>query len=266
MATAILADALKEFELALDDLASNLDFLRAAKQLRPRLRDMLHWEGMDGEAKKLATTFLRQQTAEESVLYRGMLVSLSGAFEQFIRRVLRDGVTAINVAGATFDSLHEGVRKQNAYRTGMALQTIFEPLDYLELDYDVLSRNIGTCFPGSVQPVLNADAFAVFVSIVSPEKLADALTRIGVKLNWDALGSMQAIRNALEKDNTREAAKALQESLKQFGRARNRVAHSGSGGILITDSEIEQLLKLFRSLGRGLCSIVQNDLARLIPK
>jgi hypothetical protein len=266
MATGILADALREFESALDDFTGNLEFIRAAKQLRPRLKDMLSWATMDGEAKKLATTFMRQRNAEESVLYRGMVVSLSGAFEQFVRRVLRDSVIAVNVTGANYDRVHEGIRRQNVYRTGLALQTIFEPLDYLELDYEVLAKNLGTCFLGSERPVLNADAFAIFLSIVSPDKLVDALARIGIKMDWDELGSMQPIQKALEKDSTRETAKALQETLKQFGRTRNKVAHSGSGGVVVSDSDLEQLLRLFRMFSRGLCAVVQAGVAKLIPK
>jgi len=180
MATRILTDALKEFELALDDLASNIEFVSAARKLRPRLNDMLHWQILDGEAQKLARSFLQQQAVEESILYRGIVVSLSGAFEQFVRRVLRDCILAISGVGANYDNLHEDIRKQNLYRTGIALQTIFEPPDHIDLDYDLLARNIGTCFAGSKQAVLNAEAFTTFLSTISPDKIADALKRIGM--------------------------------------------------------------------------------------
>jgi hypothetical protein len=158
----ILTNALKELDLGLDELASNLEFVRTASRLRPRLKDMLRWENLDGDAKKLATSFLGQRAAEESLFYRGMVVSLSGVFEQFVRRVLRDGILAINGNGVNYDTLDEGIKKQNFYRTGIAFGTIHEPLDYLELDYELLAKNIGTCLIGSKQAVLNADAFTVF--------------------------------------------------------------------------------------------------------
>src|SRR6266849_1769879 len=105
MALAILANAAKEFDLAMDDLASNFEFVRTASHLRPRLKDMLHWQVMDQDGKNLVTTFLRQQTTEESLIYRGMAVSLAGAFEQFVRRVLRDSVQAMTGKGVSFDTL-----------------------------------------------------------------------------------------------------------------------------------------------------------------
>jgi hypothetical protein len=264
MAPGTLANALKEFELAIDDLASNFEFVRAAARLRPRLADMLYWNNMDGEAKTLATTFLRQGAAEASLLYRGLVISLAGAFEHFVRRILRDSISAVNKAQPLYDALDDTLKKQNLYRTGIALQTIFEPPDYLDLDYELLAKNVGTCFVGSNQPVLNAEAFAIFLSIISPDKLVDAFGRIGVKLQWDALGKVAAVRGVLEKKDTRETAKALQEFLKRFGQTRNKIAHTGSSGIVVTEADFDQLLEFFRTFGRALTSVLEAELAKFI--
>ncbi len=264
MPAGILANALKEFELAIEDIASSFEFVRAAARLRPRLGDMLHWAILDVEAQRLATTFLQQSAAQESLLYRGLVISLAGAFEQFVRRIIRDSVSAVGKAAALYDNLHENLKRQNLYRTGIALQTIFEPLDYLDLDYELLAKNIGTCFVGSKQPVLNAEAFAIFLSIISPDKLVDALERIHVKLQWDALGKVPELRNALEKKDTRETAKALQEFLKRFGQTRNKIAHTGSSGIVVAETDFDQLLKVFRVFSRALTSVVEVEIAKLL--
>ena len=62
-----LGNAVSEFELVLDELTSNFEFVRAATRLRPRLKDMLSWQTMDGDAKQLAQRFLQQRAAEQSV-------------------------------------------------------------------------------------------------------------------------------------------------------------------------------------------------------
>ncbi len=266
MAERILANALKEFEIAIDELTSNLEFVRVAKQLRPRLGDMLEWQRLNGESKKLATSFMGQRSMEESLFYKGMVVSLAGAFEHFIRRTLRDCILAINRARQKYDTLHEHIQKENIFRTGIALQTVFDPPDYLDLNYELLARNIGTCFSGSERVVLNADAFSIFVSIISPDKLTDALKRIGVKISWDDLGRTHEIRKVLEKDNTRETAKALQESLRNFARTRNKIAHSGSGGIVVTETDLEQLLRLFRTFAVALTSVIETALEEVLAK
>lgn len=268
MSAGILKNAAKEFDLAMDDIASNFEFVRTASRLRPRLKEMLHWEGMDGEAKAMVAAFLKQESTELSLLYRGLVVSLAGAFEQFVRRVLRDGVHAISGGGAgvNYDGLDEHIKNENIYRSGIALQTIREPLDYLDFDYESMSKNLGTCFSGSGQAVLNAEAFAVFLSIISPKNLDDALKRIGIDLKWDDLGRLGPLQKALDRDATRETAKAIQDFLKRFGQTRNKIAHSGSSGVVVTELDFEQLLRFFRVLAPALAAIAETALAKRLEK
>lgn len=262
----MLGDALKEFDLALDDLSSIFDFARLAIRLRPRLNSMLNWASMSAEEKSLANDFLKQRNADESLLYRGMVISLAGAFEQFIRRILRDSVLAMSGNGANYDLLDEGIKKENLYRTGLALGTIHEPLDYLELNYESLAKNLGTCFGGSPKASLNADAFTIFLSIISPKHLEEALRRIGLSLNWDDLGKVQEVQTALNRKGTRDTAKAVEAQLKQFGKMRNKIAHSGSSGLVISESDFERLLQFFRAFGRTLTKVVETGLSKHIAR
>ena len=165
-----------------------------------------------------------------------------------------------------YDTLDEGIKKQNVYRTGIAFGTIHEPLDYLELDYESLAKNIGTCYGGSTQVVLNADAFTIFLSIISPDNLVKSLERIGVKLQWDDLGKGQALRTILDRSDSRETAKAIQDRLKWFGQTRNKIAHAGSGGVVVTESDFEQLLAFFRIFARALVPVVESQLAKHLRK
>ena len=262
----MLEDALKEFDLALDDLTSIFDFARSALRLRPRLNDMLSWGSMGTEEKSLARKFLDQRTADESLLYRGMVVSLAGAFEHFIRRILRDSVLEISGSGTSYEALDAVIKKENFYRTGLALGTIHEPLDYLDLNYESLAKNLGTCFTGSAQALLNAEAFAIFLSIISPRNLEDALGRIGVKLKWDDFGRVEEVQKALDLKGTRDTAKAVEANLKQFGKMRNKIAHSGSSGLVVTESEFERLVQFFRVFGRTLIGVVEFDLSKRLAK
>jgi hypothetical protein len=66
----------------------------------------------------------------------------------------------------------------------------------------------------------------------------------------------------LGKEGTRETAKALEELLWRFGKTRNKIAHSGSSGILVTDSEREEFLTFFRALASALVHVVAADLAK----
>lgn len=262
MATGILTAAFREFEVALDELASNANFVCTASRIRPRVGKMLHWDLLDPDAKALAKSFMEQRGVEEPLIYRGLVILLSGAFEHFVRRIVREVVVAINKAFPDFDGLHAHIQEENAYRTGVALQTIYEPPDHLDLDYERLAANIGTCIRGSKQFTLNAEAFTVFMTIISPKKLVEAFHRVGVELRWDDLGKLPALRQVLDKRDTRETANAVQEFLRTFGQTRNKIAHTGSGGVAITATEFEQLLKVLRVFAQSLCAVIECELAK----
>ena len=115
--------------------------------------------------------------------------------------------------------------------------------------------------PGADNSALNADAFTIYISTLSPKHLVDTLRRIGVSLNWDDIGRLPDVRRVLEKRDTRETAKAAEQCLRDFVQKRNRIAHCGSGGLVVTDGDIEQLIKFFRVFSRSLAGIVEARIA-----
>jgi hypothetical protein len=51
------------------------------------------------------------------------------------------------------------------------------------------------------------------------------------------------------------------QCLRDFVQKRNRIAHCGSGGLVVTDGDIEQLIKFFRVFSRSLAGIVEARIA-----
>jgi hypothetical protein len=262
----MLNEALREFVAALDDLEANLGFIQASKKLRPRLGDMLKWTEMGGEAKALAQGFIKQAGVEETSLYRGMVVTLCGALEEFARRVLRDSVLAINKATTSYDELEDHLKLQNLLRTGQALQTIFEPLDHLAFDYERLCTRLGTCVKGSLAFQLNDDAFTMYVSSVAPPHLEELLRRLGLNLNWDHIGQDNKLQAFFDARGAHATAKATQDFLQDVIRKRNKIAHSGSGGVVITDLDFAQMLQFFRLFSVALAKVICDNLLKSIPK
>ena len=93
--------------------------------------------------------------------------------------------------------------------------------------------------------------------IISAEKVANVLECIGIKLQWNLLGKNTDLRRTFEK--RRYTARALQDYLKRFGQTRNRIAHTGCSGIVVTETDFERLLGIFRAFGRALTSFVHSD-------
>jgi hypothetical protein len=109
---------------------------------------------------------------------------------------------------------------------------------------------------------LNAEAFTIFLAIISPKNLTDALKRIGLKLNWDDIGRVAGMQTVLQTSKTRETSAAIQQFLTEFAKKRNKIAHSGSGGILIAAEDVEQLLDVFRAFAQTLSDVVESFLQK----
>jgi HEPN superfamily RiboL-PSP-like protein len=253
-------EAVREFCLILDELDGNLGFLRLSSKLRPRLNGLLNWSAVQGDAKLLVTDFLKQKSVELGAQYRGMLVVLSGAFEQFVRRVVQDAVQTINTSAKGFDSLPENLKMQNVYRSGRALSTVREPLDHIIVDYQSLARSLATCVPGAREFTLNAEAFSLFISSVTPTHLADICRWIGITLEWDDFGRVNEFEVMLGTKGARATGKAVSEELARFIKLRNRIAHAGTGGVAVTDNDVDGFLRFFRVFASKLASVVGDKL------
>jgi hypothetical protein len=238
--------AVKEFNLALDELELNLVFLRTSMRLRPRLSGFLNRQVIQGEAETLVTSFLNLKTVESGLQYRGMLVVLSGAFEHLVRKILHEAIVAINKGFKTYDELPHKLRIQNVVRTGRALTTIGEPPDHVVVNYSELASQLATCVTGAKSFILNPEAFTLFVSSVSSGHLEDIFDVIGIKVDWDGFGREQKFETIFATRGARATGKAVAEHLDRLIKLRNRIAHSGAGGVTVTDDEVEDYIEFFR--------------------
>jgi hypothetical protein len=256
-------DALREFAAALEEVRSSISFIGAAMRLRPRLGKLIAWDATLGEAKTLITDFINQRLTDPVTPYRGLLVIISGAFEQLVARLVRDSVAEINARIASYDAIPNAVRDQNIYRTGQAFLTIKHPVDHISIDYGLFSRNIGSCQPGATEFTLNAEAFTTTMKSVTPTHLGDVLTRIGFDLKWDDLGRVTAMQKHFGKTRTRETADQIQSELASFAKQRNRIAHTGSGGVTLTEGDLVNVADFLQIFASNLAILLSNYVGQL---
>src|SRR5207244_3922583 len=124
--------------------------------------ELLNWSALGEESRIRCQSFMDQKNVQLDLIYRGMFVLIAGAFEQLIRRCLRDAVAHISTTSPRYVDLDTELVRQNVMRTGRALATILDPPAHLDLNYGELCSNIGTCIEASESVSLNADAFALF--------------------------------------------------------------------------------------------------------
>src|SRR5438270_6196536 len=133
MPSPVFAPAIREFEASLSDVEDNLGFVESAAWLRPRLGELLNWSALGEESRIRCQSFMGQKNVQLDLIYRGMFVLIAGAFEQLIRRCLRDAVAHISTTSPRYVDLDTELVRQNVMRTGRALATILDPPAHLDL-------------------------------------------------------------------------------------------------------------------------------------
>jgi hypothetical protein len=260
-----LDDAKNEFELALNEVESNLEFLSTSARLRPRLNPLVNWALLaeDHHSKTLVEDFLRQKEVVLTPQYRGMTVIISGAFEQLIRRIIEAAIIAFSASKNGFDSLPHGIRVQNVVRTGRALTKFQEPLDHAPLDHQLLVERLVSCHSKSEKFELNHEVFSYFVSNLTSRHLEEVLGWIDVSLNWDDIGRNKEIESFLGTKGAKQSGKAAAEFLNKVTKLRNNVAHVGVSGLTVTETDVKSFLKFFRIFAACITDLVARRIKGL---
>ncbi|HUT57455.1 MAG TPA: hypothetical protein VNA25_06350 [Phycisphaerae bacterium] len=238
MAGNVLDGAFDEFRAAAGEIAANATFLDRAASLRPRVGRYLAWDGLVGEDKALVQQFMNSGCSI-SVCYEGLFVRLVASFEGFVRRAVKDAVLSLNESKICFAKLEEGIRNRNRHCVGRALATVYEPMDFLQLDFDRLCLEVGTCVPNATSVTLSADAFAMAVGSASVDRIEAAFRLLGKNLQWGDFAGNEALKKVLETRKPRETAKAAQNLVADIQARRNGYAHTGIGGVFVTVGDIE---------------------------
>ncbi|HUT59031.1 MAG TPA: hypothetical protein VNA25_14375 [Phycisphaerae bacterium] len=260
MSKDFLANAFDGWQAAVGEVLLNVEFIESAATLRPRLGGYLAWNTVDEDAKKLLRSFMGAR-CDASTSYEGLFVRLVGAFEEFMRRIVRDAVVAINDSKATFERIREGLRNRNRNCVGQALTTVFEPVDFHRLDFDRLCRELGTCVPEAEGVTLSADAFGIAVRGIAADRIESAFNLLGAKLDWDKLAESEDLKEALGTRRPRETARAAKERLQTIQSRRNGYAHTGIGGLAISAQDVRAAAAFFSGLAAALKGRMERAVA-----
>lgn len=252
--------AILEFEIFLQEIEGIISFIRASSALRPRLNSLIDWTLLDAPAKELVKEFLDQKTVELSSQYRGMVILISGAFEQLVRKFIDEIISEKNKKYPAYDNLPEGIQIQNFIRTGRVLATFGNPKDHLTINYQLLIGRLATCFSGSKDYALNPEVFSFSVSNLTSKNLEEIFNFSGVKVLWDDFGRNKEFETMLNTKGARSTGKAIAEKLDKFCKIRNQLAHTGTGGLVVTDDDILNYIIFFRSFSNLLVAVLKTKI------
>ena len=219
--------------------------------MRPRLSEFLQWQSITPPVKRRLDVFFKNDTSQASAAYRGLLITVTAALEQAIRRLIRDAIISITEREKPQADIEHQLTRNNIYYTGRLLTTIHEPLDHLDIDFARLCRNLGSCSDPNNVLEINPEAFSAFTVKFEKNYLDDVLKRTSLQVNWDQIANHHEFREIFsisKSTDTRKTAKEIELYIKELGRKRNRSAHGGAGGEVILASDVTKAIKFSRTL------------------
>jgi hypothetical protein len=247
----------------LQELTECLDFVAASARLRPRLRDYINWQAPNFP-HRLISNFLDSVSARDQVIYRALYVSGHATYEQFARDIVTVAADYISANVSPYDSLWEQIRKEHIYRTGQALETIYQPLEHHAFDYDQICTNVGGCLPGRATFQLNSAALALIRGALTPENLERVINRLSVSFSWDKIASHGPLQACFQVRRTRDFANEVKAFLEEMVRNRNRIAHSTGLAAEVGEAHVREQIRFIAAFCHALAAQVKTEVARKV--
>lgn len=254
-----MAAPLDELNTRISELKADLAFVALAAQLRPRIGDVVQWQGA-GEALQLVKQFMSAKSSRPEGVYGPLLIRLLAAFERYLRMLIIQSVQQRASGARTYDELPEILGNRNLVLTGRLLAAIDAPREHLTLDIDSLVANLASCKRGSGSFRLNAQAFSATVTGASPAVIEKALENVDVTGWWDGVGGSTTLAELLGTKGARATGHRARERLKELWRWRNHLAHGGDEEIALSESQLREAIDFVACFSVALDSAVKRQL------
>ncbi len=233
------SDAAVEAKRLLDDIVANLELITTRQRLHASASEVISWEGISSEAKQVLADFFSAKTTSPDTLYRGLYVQFGSVLEAHIKKCTEEAATLAAERAETYDDLPDEIRRTNLVNSGRALQTLNRGIPGREINYDEISRKLGTCTPGNSNFELNISCFSLFIGNCTSLRVAELLEEIGVPGDvWQELAKSRVLRAHFKSTQTNETQKLAIGALDEYVRIRNGIMHTGEAAKTVTENEL----------------------------
>jgi hypothetical protein len=164
--------SLKVFETEVTETLECMKFVEKSLALRPVVKSILNPDSTDRHSIGIADSFSKSQSLPRQKFIFGLFVAIHSSFEKYIRNIFSNTVSEICASIKKYDDLPEKIKKENIHSTGVAFHGIHTPNDYANLDYYLMSQNIGSCLPGSESYVVNSSAMSELSPLIRTDYAA----------------------------------------------------------------------------------------------
>ena len=210
-------------------------------------------DGMRGDLKADLGRALNLKDASESVLYRGLMLQLYGAFERLVSDLAEAVLAIVQSKTTKYSDLDEGLRNSHTVGSARLLTKLHDKtINGVPFDFISLQTNMAACFTNASQYRLSADAFTALLGVCTPDRVDWVFETLQLgKAFDDALGRDPGIKSWARKAGAREAFTLARNQLNETVRLRNQIAH-GTADPQVLDTDVKDTASFLLALGRAL--------------
>lgn len=249
------------FDSLLDLNKSWFNWVEGAVAFQSIVSNHIHWEHMSKEHVATIGKRLGTSAPESQLLINSFYVTLVAGFEEYLRGVIREVVSAVNRSKFKASDIDGAILACQIREAARLLKRMDSPPDYLTVNAEDLCRSLGTCVPASKVVELSVEAFADIESPIKMDNFFGRMTSLGISMTWDVFGEKKKVKEALSFQATagaREVGSAARKEILRITRFRNRIAHTGGNAADVSPSVMSVDADLLKAISDEIDKLAQG--------
>ena len=250
-----------EAEGAITEITDSANLVTTRQQIMAGARQVFRFEDRSAITKRIMIDFFATKTISTDTIYRGLFVQLGSVFELFVRKTVEAILEVYSQRADTYEQIPEIIRKRNFSYSGRALNTIHEGVSGRRINYDEISRKLGTCVQGNKNFELNKNCFTIFIGNCTSSQVSKLLTAVNVRGNfWTEVAKQKVLKSHFKGGAAKEIEKITKQKLDNYVNIRNGIVHRGELFKTIMENDIDEYSGFFFALTKSISDHLEKEI------
>ena len=215
----------------------------------------------DPQQRRLLTEALKDKGTDDSVLLRGLVLQLNGAFENFVRLLCAAIVEIKSAQASAYSALGEQLRISHLHHSATILTHQRQGnVQGLKYDFEALQTSLANCLLDTRDYKVQPDVFTLLMGNCTAARLKELFTSFSLDDPFnDSLGRNAKLKEWAKERSNRRASKAAKTALDDHIALRNDIAH-GNLTKTISETDFDSSAAFFGALIEALSDKVSAEL------
>lgn len=216
---------------------------------------------VEGNQRKVLTQALKDINTDSSMLHRGLIVQVSGIFENFVRSIC-EAVLAQKARNAgRFADLDIRIQTEYIHQSAVVLTHSKEgSVRGRNYDFEGLKRDLAGCMLNKEDFEIRAEVFTLLMGNCTSSTLTQFFGALCLTDPFDdRIGEHSGLKKYANQRSKRKVAKFVKRTLDEQIHVRNEVAH-GNLTRSVTPHDFQNYVQFFKQYMNALALSINEDL------